>query len=149
MPVKLPNNTKSLVIQQWLEGKSRDVIAAENGLSAGAVTNLVNEWRQALGLGAAVELRDLAITLNKIGITPAQCALGFRVAMIMSKIGVKEDNIEPFITDIYNRCRDLGISPENIADHLKDLFEFSKTTIPLLQIPNYIKQKTDEKRNLG
>jgi hypothetical protein len=97
MPVKLPNNTKSLVIQQWLEGKSRDVIAAENGLSAGAVTNLVNEWRQALGLGAAVELRDLAITLNKIGITPAQCALGYRVAMIMSKIGVKEDNIEPFI----------------------------------------------------
>ena len=66
----------------------------------------------------------------------------------MSKIGVKEDNIEPFITDIYNRCRDLGISPENIADHVEDLFEFSKTTIPLLQIPNYIKQKTDEKRNL-
>ena len=35
MPTKLPNITKSLVIQQWLEGKSRDVIAAENGLSAG------------------------------------------------------------------------------------------------------------------
>jgi type IV secretory pathway TrbD component len=58
MPTKLPNITKSLVIQQWLEGKSRDVIAAENGLSAGALINLVNEWKQALGLGAADELRD-------------------------------------------------------------------------------------------
>lgn len=71
------------MIQQWLEGKSRDVIAAENGLSAGAVTNLVNEWRQALGrLAAADELRDLAIILKKIGIIPAKCALGFRVAVI-------------------------------------------------------------------
>ena len=95
------------MIQQWLEGKSRDVIAAENGLSAGAVTNIVNEWRQALELGAAVELRDLAITLKKIGITPAQCAFGFRVAMIMSKIGVKEDNIEPFITD-YQHSKSIG-----------------------------------------
>jgi hypothetical protein len=58
MPTKLPNITKSLVIQQWLEGKSRDVIAAENGLSAGALINLVNEWKHALGLGAADELRD-------------------------------------------------------------------------------------------
>jgi hypothetical protein len=79
------------VIQQWLEGKPRDVIAAESSLSAGSVTNLVNEWKRALGLTAADELRDLAITLKKVGITPAQCAVGFRVAMIMSKIGVKED----------------------------------------------------------
>jgi hypothetical protein len=50
--------------------------------------------------------------------------------------------------DIYNRCKDLGISPENIADHLKDLLEFSKTTVPLSQIPNYIKQKEDEKTKL-
>jgi hypothetical protein len=46
--------------------------------------------------------------------------------MIMSRIGVKEDNIEPFITDIYNRCKDLGMSPDRIADHLKDLIDFSK-----------------------
>jgi FtsZ-binding cell division protein ZapB len=148
MPAKLPALIKSLVIQQWLEGKPRDVIAAESSLSTGAVTNLVNEWRQALGLVTADELRDLAITLKKVGITPTQCAVGFRVAMIMSRIGVKEDNIEPFITDIYNRCKDLRMSPDNIADHLKDLIEFSKTTVPLSQIPSYIKQKEDEKTKL-
>jgi hypothetical protein len=148
MPTKLPNTIKSLVIQQWLEGKPRDVIAAESSLSAGAVTNLVNEWKRALGLGAADELRDLALTLKKVGITPAQCAVGFRAAMIMSKIGIKEDDTESFIIDIYNRCKDLGISPENIADHLKDLLEFSKTIVPLSQIPNYIKQKEYEKTKL-
>jgi len=36
---------------------SRDKIAVDNGLSAGAVTNTVNEWRLALGFSAADGLR--------------------------------------------------------------------------------------------
>lgn len=56
MPTKLPEHVRSLVIQQWLEGKQRDKIAVDNGLSAGAVTNTVNNWRQALGFAAADEL---------------------------------------------------------------------------------------------
>jgi hypothetical protein len=43
MPARLPDNIKSLVIQQWLEGKARNDIAADNVLSDGAVTNIVNE----------------------------------------------------------------------------------------------------------
>ena len=74
VPTKLPDNLKSLVIQQWLKGVQRDKIAGDNGLSAGAVTNIVNEWRDALGFSAD-ELRELAVTLRKIGITAAQCEL--------------------------------------------------------------------------
>ena len=48
MPAKLPDNFKSLVIQEWLNGTQRDKIAGDNGLSAGAVTNIVDEWRLAL-----------------------------------------------------------------------------------------------------
>ena len=50
MPFKLPDNLRSLVIQQWIAGAQRDKIADDSGLSAGDVTNIVNEWRQALGL---------------------------------------------------------------------------------------------------
>ena len=50
MPSKLPDSFKSLVIQKWLSGTQRDRIGAENGLSAGAVTNLVNEWSRGLGI---------------------------------------------------------------------------------------------------
>jgi hypothetical protein len=148
MPARLPNISKSMVIQQWLQGIPRDAIANNNGLSAGAVTNIINEWRQQLGFSLVDELRELAITLKRIGISPAQCAVGCRIAMIMLNLGVKEDSLEQFILDVYNRCRDLALSPENIASHLEDLLEFSKTSVPLLQIPDYIKQKTDEKRKL-
>jgi hypothetical protein len=147
MPTGLSSTIKTLVIQQWLQGKPRNDIAAENGVSSGAVTNIVNEWRLKLGLAAADELRELAVTMKKVGITAAQSALGFRIATAMLRIGVNEDSFESFILDIYNRCRDIGVSPENISSFLADLLEFSKT-VPLPKIPDYIKQKTNEKIKL-
>lgn len=36
---------KSLLIQQWFAGHYRDKIAFDSGISAGVVTNIVNEWR--------------------------------------------------------------------------------------------------------
>ena len=80
--------------------------------------------------------------MKKIGITLAQCALGSRVTKIMINLGVKENGFEAFITDTYNRCKDLGLTPENIAFHLKDLFDFSTTyAIPFSQIPKVRKTK--------
>jgi predicted nucleic acid-binding Zn-ribbon protein len=153
MSSKLPDYTKSLVIQQWLQGVQRDLIAANNGVSAGAVTNVVNEWRRGLGSAIIDDLRELGVTFRKVGITPAQCALGFRIAMMIAKLGVKkEDDLEPFILHVYNNCIDLGVSPDNVASHIKDLLEFSKNTnnnaVPLSQISDFIQQKTNEKKKL-
>ena len=152
MSSKLPDHTKSLVIQQWLQGVQRDLIAPNNGVSAGAVTNVVNEWRRGLGSAIIDDLRELGVTFRKVGITPAQCALGFRIAMMISKLGVKKDDLEPFILHVYNNCIDLGVSPDNVASHIKDLLEFSKNTnnnaVPLSQISDFIQQKTNEKKKL-
>jgi hypothetical protein len=73
-----------------------------------------------LGFPIADALRELAVTLRRLGITGAQCALGFRVALML-KIGVREESFESFISDVYNRCKDIGLSPQNIASHLADL----------------------------
>jgi hypothetical protein len=149
MPTRISETVKSAVIQQWLEGIARDTIAANNDLSGGGVTNIINEWKQGLGSSVADGLRELAVASKKIGITPAQCASGCRVEKIMINLGVKENGFEPFILEIYNRCKDLGLTPENIASHLKDLLDFSTTdAIPFSQIRNYVKQKADEKEKL-
>src|SRR5688572_3521650 len=125
MPARLSDNIKSLVIQQWLKGEPRDKIASDNGLSAGAVINIVNEWRQ--GFYLADQLRDLAVALKKVGITPAQCIIGFRVTTIMNRLGVKEDSFESFMSEVYQRCKNLELTPENIASYLTDLLELSKS----------------------
>jgi hypothetical protein len=91
-----------------------------------------------------------SVTMKKVGITAAQCALGFRSAMIMNKIGVKEDDTEYFISDIYNRCKDIGISAENLAINLQNLLEFSRTTspIPISGIDDYPREKMEQKTGL-
>ena len=48
MPYRLPDNVKTPVIQQWLAGHTRDKIANDCGISTGAVSNMVNEWKMAL-----------------------------------------------------------------------------------------------------
>ena len=147
MPSRLSSNIVSQVIQQWLKGEQRDKIAGDNGLSGGAVTNIINDWRQSLGFSSADELRDLATAMRRIGITATQCAIGYRVAMMMNRLGIKDDSFEFFMSDAYNKCKNLELTPENIAYYLSDLLEFSKS-VPFSKITNFIQQKTNEKKNL-
>jgi regulator of replication initiation timing len=148
MPSSVPNPSKSLVIQRWLQGEQRDRIADESGLSAGAVTNVVNKWKQEIGLANAVDLRELAVTLKKIGISPAQCATGFRVAMMINRLGVREDKFESFISDIYARCNKLGLAPDKIASFLTELLQFSEN-LSLSKLSEYIDSKAQEEKILN
>jgi hypothetical protein len=148
MPSKLPDNIKSLVVQKWLAGFQRDKIAFDLGISAGAVTNIINGWRNGLGSYSADELRDMAITLRRIGISPTQCVAGFRVATILRRLGVQEDNFESFMSSVYTRCcNDLGLTPDRIGFYITNLLGFSDT-VPFSQIPDYILHKTEEKKRL-
>jgi len=102
-----------------------------------------------LGILSSRRPKRVGCSFEKIDITPAQCASGCRVEKIMINLGVKENGFESYILEIYNRCKDLGLTPENIAFHLRDLLEFSTSgVIPFSQIPNYLKQKTGEKEKL-
>ena len=104
---------------------------------------------RAIGFAKADELRELGTSLRRVGITPGQCALGFRVGMIMRELGVTEDNFKSFILDVYNRCKDDGLSSEEFAELLMDMIEFSKSNaLRLSQISEHIRQKGDEKNKL-
>jgi FtsZ-binding cell division protein ZapB len=67
--------------------------------------------------------------------------------MMMNRLGVKEDSIESFMSDVYNRCKNLELMPENIASYLTNLLEFSKS-VPFSRITDYIQKKTNEKEKL-
>lgn len=66
---------------------------------------------------------------------------------MMNRLGVKEDSFESFMADTYDRCRNLGLTPENIASSLADMLEFSKS-VPIRDIPNHIDREKQEKKKL-
>ena len=67
--------------------------------------------------------------------------------MTMNRLGVKEDNFEPFMSDVYSRSKNLGLTPESIASYFANLIEFSRT-VPFSQIPGLIWHKGEEKIKL-
>ena len=60
---RLHESLKSGVLQQVAKG-CRDKISSEHGLRGGAVTNIVNEWRQDIDFPVADELRELVVILK-------------------------------------------------------------------------------------
>ena len=147
MPLKIPSEVRTSVIRDWLSGKPRDTIAHDNGVSSGAVSNIVNEWRDALAVSDADSLRELGIMFRKLGITAPQCAIGFRLANILKHLGVDEENFGNFVSQIYNQCTHIGPKPEYIANNIKQILDLSRS-VPISEIPNYIQEKTNESQKL-
>jgi hypothetical protein len=91
---------KSLVIQGYLNGKSRDQIAKETKISTGNVSNTIKEWKMGISIPGIDELRVFAITLKKSGISPGQCARGYRIIKLMKNLGVVDDEEDDEGSDI-------------------------------------------------
>jgi predicted RNase H-like nuclease (RuvC/YqgF family) len=85
----------------------------------------------------------LSLSLKKANITPVQCSTGFRVAKIMERLGLTEDQFESFMSDIYDRCQKLELGPDQIEKYLTETINISKIVFPS-QIPNYIHTKINE-----
>ncbi len=117
-------------------------------ISQGSVSNITTEWKTDLGYPEPDDLRDLGIMLKNAGMTSPQCAMGLRIALIMQSLGIDEDNFRTFISEIYKRRgAEIGLRPQKVAENVKQLLELSET-FPLWQIPQYISDKTSEKREL-
>ena len=147
MPVYIPSDIRLGVVYEWLRGSSRDTIAALYNISTGAVTNIVNEWRNNIGAYIAEDLRELSISLKKANITPVQCSTGFRIAKIMQRLGITEEQFESFMSNVYDRCQKLELGPDQIEKYLTETIDITKIVFPS-QIPNYIITKKKEIENL-
>ena len=147
MPAKIPESVKRNVIEEYLKGTSRDENASKNGLSEGGVTNIISEWRIGLSQPIADDIRELAVSLRKLGITAPECASGLRVAVMLQKLGVVEENFLSFISETYNQSREIGLSPGKIAQDIKQLIDLCQS-VPFSQISDHIQQKKSEKTTL-
>ncbi len=144
---EIPQTLKNTVIQLYLQGLTRNEIASRTGISQGGVSNIIAGWKTALGYPLADELREFSMTLKRLGINAQQSAMGVILVKMIQDLGVDEDNFRTFISELYQRCLEVGLHPQKIADYAKQLVELSES-IPLSDIPQYIADKTTEKREL-
>lgn len=119
MPQKIHDTIKDVVVEKWLSGYSRNSIAIECQISTGAVSNIVEEWTHLVGPDLANLLRGLAVTLRKLGMSPAQCASGLRMVNLIGKMGLDVNSIESYLSEIYTHLKE--INPKYVARYLEGL----------------------------
>ena len=82
------------MIQGYLNGKTRDPISRELGISAGGVSNTIKEWKMEIGVPEIGALRDFATTVKKSGLSIEQCAQGYRMVQLMKGLEIDNDDDE-------------------------------------------------------
>ena len=149
MPAAINDQIRKQVIQQWINGDTRDKIAIDNDIGEGTVSSIVNDWRKGLEDAEYESVRELAIYSKKQGLALSDLASHFRLYNIIKKSGATEDQIESFIINCTSGVGVEALPPEKIVDLVNQLFNISKSeSIPLEGIPEYIKQELQVKQKL-
>ena len=136
---------RSQVIKDSLKGKTREVIAKENGTSTGNVSHILRDFEKKIGESSVGETIEFARIVRKSGITMDQCLEGYRMYMLMEKIGFnncndnndKNKDFQDFVNKIYFTCKDIGIDPVWIFTWIEDLLNLTvkvKKILPLNSI---------------
>ena len=65
MPAPIDEIVKRRVVQQWLAGESREKIIADNGIGAGTVSIIVDEYKVGLDSLDLDSFRELTLEAKK------------------------------------------------------------------------------------
>ena len=142
MPAAIDEIVKRKVIQQWLSGCPRDKIAAENNIGAGTVSSIISNYKVGLETLDFDSIRQLSIEIRKQGLNWSDLASHFRLYNYIKNSGAAEERIESFIDKVHLT----EIPPEKVIELVNELFNISKAeSIPLDQVPGYIKKRSEEK----
>jgi DNA-binding transcriptional MerR regulator len=71
--------------------------------------------------------------------------------MMLKKYGIQDDESQEkvpyFLNEIYTRCREVGLTPQQVFDYIGDILKFS-SEIPISEIPKFLKKRIEEKEEL-
>jgi uncharacterized protein (UPF0335 family) len=146
MPPLTDQQTRGNVIRQWILGFPRDTIAEQNGIGAGTVSSIVANYKVGLEELDFNSIRQLSVEARQHGWNFADLASHARLYNYLKRSGAAEDKIESFIDNINSG----DVSPEKVVEYVNQLFAVSREeSIPLDQVPNYIKEKLEEKQKIN
>ena len=144
MPAAINTQVKKQVIKQYLSGDSRDRIAADNGIGAGTVSNIINELKKGVEDSDYDSVRELAVYSKKEGLGLIDVASSTRLNNYIQKLGANRDQIESFIANLVN-----SPEPEKLIDVANQVAHLSRSeSIPLSELEGHVKQKKEQKQML-
>ena len=137
MGARIPNLIRKRVIEQLLQGVSRNDIARENDISDATISTIFKESREDdtnFDL-----LRELAVMLKREGRTVNSFASSVRLKKQLESKGIDEGQIDSIIEQIHVHCFRRGISPEQLVENIQKVSALSENLgISLDELPQMI-----------
>jgi hypothetical protein len=144
MPAAIDNEVKMKVIKQWLDGDTRDKIAADNQIGAGTVSGIINEYKKGINAVDFESVRELSILCKKQGINLGALASSIRLNNYIQKLSVNQEQIEVLIANLANSPK-----PKKLVDVANQIAKISTSeSIPLDVLADHIKRQQEEKQRL-
>jgi hypothetical protein len=136
---------KKAVIAQYLQGVSRDRIAADNDIGAGTVSNIIRDFKKRVQDSDFSSVRELAIHCKKEGVDLRDLASALRIknhynSLTQLDTNVSEEQVEVYI---YN----LASSPDP-TKLIEAAGQISESGIPLGKLEEHVKALKTEKETL-
>jgi hypothetical protein len=145
MPAPIDDVVKRRVVQQWLAGEPREKIIDDNDIAAGTVSIIVDDYKAGLDNFDLDSFRELTLEAKRRGMTPTDLASFFKVYNFFRTSGAKENEVESFITNINSGY----LPPGKAIELVNHVYNISKSElVPRDQLPNYVRQKLEEKQTL-
>jgi hypothetical protein len=123
MPAPIDEIVKRRVIQQWLAGEAREKIIADNNIGAGTVSIIVDDYKTGLDNFDLDSFRELTLEAKKRGMSPSDLASFFRLFNFFRGSGVRENEVESFITNINSGY----ILPGKAIELMNQIYDISKS----------------------
>jgi hypothetical protein len=128
MPAAIDPVIKKQVISQYLQGVSRDGIAADNGVGTGTVTNIIEEWKRGMQGSDYESVRELSVHCRKEGVNLGDLMSALRIKNYIRQIDADEERVEQVIAkcaasqdpqklvDVLDKIRHIDVGLE---EHIK------------------------------
>jgi uncharacterized protein YigA (DUF484 family) len=102
MGTKIPKVVREKVITEWLQGLSRDKIAENNDIGDGAVTEIINDYRE--NDSDIDKQREFVVALMRKGIDLNLFASSIRLNRFTERLGIDEERLESFLVNVQEHC---------------------------------------------
>jgi hypothetical protein len=144
MPAAIDRIIKQRVIAQYLQGVSRDTIAADNGIGTGTVSNIIDDWKKGVQDSDYESIRELSVFCKKQGVTLNALASCIRLNNYVQSLGanVNESTLESLIANMGNYP---GRDPAKLIEAAEQI---SESDIPLEKLEDHVNALMAQKETL-
>jgi hypothetical protein len=142
MPAAIDPIIKQRVIAQYLQGVSRDAIAADNNIGTGTVSNIIDDWKKGVQDSDYESIRELSVFCKKQGITLNALTSCIRLNNYIQSLGANESTLELLIVNMAN------YPDRDPAKLIEAAAQISESGIPLEKLDGHVKTLMAEKETL-